>query len=613
MGILINPQQISKSYGARTLFRNLSFSISEGERVGLIGPNGAGKSTLLRLLAGKSAPDRGMISSRRGLRIGFLEQVPTFPPGGTVESIVQESNPDPHDWEFQASLHEWLSKLSLDGSQGVDPHTPVAELSGGWKKRVALARELAKHPDLLLLDEPTNHLDIESILWLESLLAKSSFASLCITHDRLFLQRISNRILELDPQLPDGLLSITGDYADYLDAKGQLLAAQEKREQVLKNTLRRETEWLRRGPKARSTKQQARIERAGDIADEVADLSGRNRTREVGLGFAAEEARPKKLIEARGVSKSFGDKNLFSKFNLLITPKSRIGLLGANGCGKSTLLQILLGKEAPDEGKITHAESLAVAYFEQNRESLNPETTLLKTLCPSGDHVEYRGNPIHIRGYLDRFLFNSAQMELPVGKLSGGEQSRLLIARLMLKAANVLVLDEPTNDLDIATLDVLEDCLKDFAGAVLLVTHDRFFLNEIATQILAFGPKGTQAEGEITTFASLDQWEGWHNSLEASPISRKVTENLDQPSGSGKKKKLGYLEQREFDGLEAKIHEAEAQLLELRNLSGLPENSSNANRLIELTQQIAALEIKIETLYHRWAELENRSNNLSTT
>jgi ATP-binding cassette subfamily F protein uup len=608
MGILISAQQISKSYGARLLFRDLSFSISEGERVGLIGPNGAGKSTLLRLFSGRSAPDVGTISCRRGLRVGFLEQVPTFSEAATVESVVQESNRDPHDWEFEASLQEWLSKLSLDGSQGIHPHTPVAELSGGWKKRVALARELAKHPDLLLLDEPTNHLDIESILWLEALLAKSSFACLCITHDRLFLQRVSNRILELDPRLPEGLLSVAGDYADYLDIKEELLAAQQKRERVLKNTLRRETEWLRRGPKARGTKQQARIERAGELAEELDDLSGRNRTREVGLDFAVEESRPKKLIEAQGISKSLGGKLLFSKLDLLVTPKSRIGLLGSNGCGKSTLLRILLGDEAPDTGSIHQADSLRVAYFEQNRESLNPKISLLKTLCPTGDHVDYRGKPLHIRGYLDRFLFSPAQMELPVGRLSGGEQSRLLIARLMLKPANVLVLDEPTNDLDIATLDVLEDCLKDFTGAVLLVTHDRFFLNEIAAQILAFGPKGTREEGHITAFASLDQWEAWHADLEALPSFRESAEKSDQSSPPVKKKKLGYMEQREFDGLEAKIHEAEARLSGLRAESELPENSSNSSRLLELSQQIMALEAEIEGLYHRWAELENRSN-----
>jgi len=608
MGILLSAQGLGKHYGARHLFHDLNFSISEGERIGLIGPNGAGKSTLLRLLAGASAPDQGNLSSRRGLRVGWLEQVPSFAAGATVESTVQEAHPDPHDWEFQAALHEWLSKLSLDGSRGVDAHSPVAELSGGWKKRVALARELAKHPDLLLLDEPTNHLDVESILWLENLLAKAPFACLCITHDRLFLQRVSTRIIELDPRLPEGLLSVPGDYADYLEIKEQLLAAQGKLQATLKNTLRRETEWLRRGPKARSTKQQARIQRAEDLSEQVQELGARNRVREVGIDFAAETARPKKLIEARQISKSLGGKMLFSHFDLLVSPQSRIGLLGGNGCGKSTLLRVLLGEEAPDSGSIERAEALSVAYFEQSRDSLDTKLSLLKTLCPNGDHVEYRGRQVHVRGYLDRFLFDPAQMEMPVGRLSGGEQSRLLLARLMLRPANVLVLDEPTNDLDISTLDVLRDCLAEFSGAVLLVTHDRFFLNEIAQQILAFGPEGSEAEGQVTRFASLEQWESWHAGLKpAGSAGRSDGKKSPPEPGSGKKKRLGYLEQREFDGMEAKIHEAEQRLAGLREQSVHSENASNAATLLELSQQIASLEGEIEALYKRWADLGNRA------
>ncbi len=604
MPILIAAQKIAKSYGARPLFRDLSFGIEEGEHVGLIGPNGAGKSTLLGLLAGRERPDAGEISARRGLRVGWLAQVPAFAAEATVESAILEAHPDPENWEFQATLQEWLSKLSLDGREGVGPETRVSELSGGWKKRVALARELAKRPDLLLLDEPTNHLDVESILWLESLLAKAPFASLTITHDRLFLQRVATRILELDPALPEGILSVPGDYAGYLEAKDQLRAAQERRELVLKNTLRRETEWLRRGPKARGTKQQARIQRAGEIAEELEQVSARNRTRGVAIDFAAEEKRPKKLIEAQGVAKSLGGRPLFSGLDLLVTPQSRLGLIGPNGCGKSTLLRVLLGQEPPDAGTVRHAEALRVAYFEQNRETLDSGLSLIKALCPAGDHVEYRGNPVHVRGYLDRFLFNPAQMEMPVGRLSGGERSRLLIAKLMLRPANVLVLDEPTNDLDIATLEVLRNCLAEFPGAVLLVSHDRYFLHEIANRILAFGPPGSSAAGQIVAFASLEQWEDWHEALawdasptrgEAAAVKREETE---------KKKKLSYLEQREFDGMEAKIHEAEAKAAALRAELESPANASQAALLLELSEKLAAAEREVEALYRRWAELE---------
>ncbi|MFO1464170.1 MAG: ABC-F family ATP-binding cassette domain-containing protein [bacterium] len=606
MSLLLNAQGLRLCYGARTIFSEINFSIEAGEHVGLIGPNGAGKSSLLRLLAGLASPDAGTLSLQRGLKVGLLDQVPNFPPGASVESAVRGDFGDCHEEEFSARLGEWLSKLSLDGSRGVGPASPVAELSGGWKKRVALARELVKDPDLLLLDEPTNHLDVESILWLEALLARAPFATLTITHDRLFLQRIATRILELDPALPEGILSVPGSYADYLEAKAALLAAQERREAVLQNTLRRETEWLRRGPKARGTKQQARIQRAGEIGEELDELQSRSRSRAVGLDFAAEERRPKKLIEAKAVSKALGGRKLFANFDLLITPQSRIGLLGPNGCGKSTLLRVLLGQEPPDTGRVEVSDSLQAAYFEQNRESLDPKVTLWKSLCPAGDQVEYRGRPVHVRGYLDRFLFRPEQLEMPVGRLSGGEQSRLLLAKLMLRPANLLVLDEPTNDLDIATLEILQDCLKDFPGAVLLVSHDRYFLNEVCNRILAFGPQGSSAEGEIVAFASLEQWEDWHAALEY-PSEKPAEPRPAKRDVPEKKKRLSYLEQREFDGMEARIHEAETKAAALRAESETPANLSNAQRLLELSAALAEAEREIEALYRRWAELEARA------
>ncbi|KAB2840232.1 ABC-F family ATP-binding cassette domain-containing protein, partial [bacterium] len=413
--------------------------------------------------------------------------------------------------------------------------------------------------------------------------------------------------LELDPSLPEGILSVPGDYAGYVETKQQLRAAQERRELVLKNTLRRETEWLRRGPKARGTKQQARIQRAGELAEELEQVGSRNRVRAVGIDFAAEEKRPKKLIEAEGIAKSLGGRPLFAGLDLIVTPQSRIGLLGPNGCGKSTLLRVLLGQEPPDAGRVRHAEALRVAYFEQNRETLDPNLSLLQALCPAGDHVEYRGNPVHVRGYLDRFLFNPAQMEMPVGRLSGGEQSRLLIAKLMLRPANVLVLDEPTNDLDIATLEVLQNCLAEFPGAVLLVSHDRYFLHEIANRILAFGPPGSSAAGQIVAFASLEQWEDWHATLEWNEAPGRAEAAASKREGGEKKKKLSYLEQREFDGMEAMIHEAEAKAAALRAELESPANASQAALLLELSEKLAAAEREVEALYRRWAELEAKA------
>jgi ATP-binding cassette subfamily F protein uup len=476
-------------------------------------------------------------------------------------------------------------------------------MSGGWKKRVALARELVRKPDLLLLDEPTNHLDVETILWLERLIAQSPFATVTITHDRLFLNKVSNRIIELDPRHAGGLLDVRGDYADYLETREHLITAQERREVILKNTLRRETEWLRRGAKARTTKQQARIQRAGDLKDEVEELGVRNQARTARLEFQTTDRNPKKLVEAKGISKSYGERQIFKGLDLLLTPGTRVGLLGPNGSGKSTLIRVLLGHEEPGSGTVTRSEHLTVAYFDQTRESLDPSLTLVKTLCPVGEFVDYRGSRVHVRSYCDRFLFTQGQMDMPVGRLSGGEQSRVLIAKLMLGAANLLVLDEPTNDLDLATLGVLEECLREFGGAVLLVAHDRYFLDQVATRILAFPPGG----GNPVPFADLSQWEDWHEARaaeqeRAAKAASKVAAPAATPSPASKKR-LGYKEQRELDSMEGNIQAAEEKLARLTEESGRPENLSNAVKLSELTSQMAETQAEIDRLYARWAEL----------
>lgn len=608
MPILISAHQLSKSFTARPLFDNISFSIETGQRIGLIGPNGAGKSTLLKVLAGHLSPDDGRLSVQRGLRIGYLEQVPHFSEGATIFSAVMEGSRDPDDWEEITKAQVIMDKLDLTEELGRPGDMPVASLSGGWKKRVALARELVREPDLLLLDEPTNHLDVESIIWLEDFLSGSRIATLTITHDRAFLQRVSNQIIELDRRHKEGLIKVDGDYAKYLEVRADLLAAQEGHETKLRNTLRRETEWIRRGAQARQTKQQARIKGHGELSAQVEDLEKRNSDLKVRLDFQSAERNPKKLIEAKGISKSYKGRLIVPKLDLLIGPKSRIGLLGPNGCGKSTLIRMLVGTEAPDTGVVERAEQLQVSYFEQNRESLDPNLTVYNTVCPMGDYVDFGDTKIHARSYLTRFLFSYDQMEMPVGKLSGGEQSRLLIARLMLKKANVLILDEPTNDLDMATLDVLQEVLQEFNGAVILVTHDRYFLDQTTNQILAFGhdKKGHRI---IERFADLSQWETWNATQE--PFN-KVTETAPAPvaapatasaSASVRKKKLSFNEQREFDGMEKKIQDTEAKLAAITEESALPEVVSNAKRLSEITQEMAALQAEIDRLYARWAEL----------
>ncbi len=468
---------------------------------------------------------------------------------------------------------------------------------------MALARELVREPELLLLDEPTNHLDVESILWLEKFLAEAPFATVTVTHDRLFLQRVANRILELDRRNEGGLLSVDGDYATFLERKDGLMAAQERREVSLRNTLRRETEWLRRGAPARSTKQQARIQRAEALVGAVEELSARNVSGTAALDFGSGGRKPKRLIEAKGIAKAYQGKEIFRGIDLFLGPGSRLGLIGKNGCGKSTLLRVLVGQEAPDAGEVIRADNLQVAYFEQQRESLDPDVTVIDTLCPGGDQVDFRGTWVHVNGYLGRFLFRAEQGKLRVGQLSGGEQSRLALARLMLRPANVLVLDEPTNDLDLATLDVLEETLIHFDGAVLLVSHDRYFLDRTSTSLLAFSEL---PGGQAAHLVGLSQWEAWYAAERGELAAAAVRERpaAARPQAGGSRRKLSYKDQRDFESMEARIAAAEARLAALEAEQASPELASNATRLVELIAQIERAQGEVDALYARWSELE---------
>lgn len=604
MAVLLSVSNLTHSYGARPLFEDLSFVIESGERIGLIGPNGAGKSTLMKILAGTVKPDSGRISKNKSLRTGYLEQVPTFRAGATVEEIIMEGAEDPYDWEAMAGCQELMGKLGLKGAAAT-PETVVDSMSGGWKKRVALGRELLRKPDVLFLDEPTNHLDVESIQWLEKVIAAAPFAVVTVTHDRSFLQNVTTRILELDRANVGGLLSAPGGFEAYVTIKDQLLTAQARREVSLKNVLRRETEWLRRGAKARTTKQQARIERHGELSTEVSELGYRNQSRSVDMQFKGAESNPKRMLDAEGLNKSYGDRVLFKNLNILFTPGTRLGIMGANGCGKSTLIRVLLGDEAADSGTIRRMDDFKVAYFAQNRDGLNGDVTVMRTLCPSGDYVDYAGHPVHVRGYLDRFLFTPTQMEMYVRSLSGGEQARLLIAKLMLTRANVLVLDEPTNDLDLATLGVLEECLMEFPGTVILVTHDRSFMGHVANKILAF-PRSRAAQGKLTSFSGIEQWEEWHEQDQRTLRAEESAPTSKGGAGSGDKKtgrKLTYNDQRDLDQMETRIAKAEAEVERLTTESADPKIASSSSKLNEVITALGAAQTEVERLYARWTEL----------
>jgi ABC transport system ATP-binding/permease protein len=593
--ILLSAHKIEKAFASKTLFTGVSLGIEDKERVGLVGPNGAGKSTLLKILAGVSDADEGTVSRKKGLRLGFLDQNPQFKPNATILETILEKCPD-HD-ESMMKVYELVSHLEL-AEFGLD--CKVSQLSGGWKKRVALARELAMEPELLFMDEPTNHLDISGILWLEDYLANAPFSVVLITHDRLFLQRTTNRIIDLDPRNPNYLLSVKGDYSMYMEAKELELAALQRHERVEKNRLRRETEWLRRGAQGRQTKQQARIQSAGNLKDTVDDLKSKNQTRVVDLEFGAAEHSPKKLIEAEGVSKSFGERHLFENVDFLITPRTRLGLLGDNGCGKSTLIKVLLGLEPPDTGKIKMAEKIEIAYFEQSSETLEPKLSVLKNICPDGDYVFFQGTALHVRSYLDRFFFQGQKAELPVERLSGGEQARLRLAKLMLRQCQVLVLDEPTNDLDSDTLDSLEDSLKEFNGAVILVTHDRYFLDAVANQILAFPPP-TFASHKLEKFSSYFQWEAWF--LAEKNKKPEPVKAVESRAEDKKPVKLTFKEKFELENMEATILEIETELARLTKQSEDEDAMSDHKKLAELHSKIALKQGELDRKFERWTEL----------
>ncbi|MEK6629008.1 MAG: ABC-F family ATP-binding cassette domain-containing protein [Bdellovibrionota bacterium] len=599
MATLVSAYQLSKSFASKTLFQNISFAIDTCEHIGLIGPNGAGKSTLLSLIAKEQATDKGQISYANNLIFGYLKQKPELDQNESIYDSLMNVTDDIYDADNMQLAFELISKMELDKfPEGTEKK--VSELSGGWQKKVALARELMKKPNLLLLDEPTNHLDLESIVWLEEFLQKTTdIALLIVTHDRKFLQNTCQVIFDLDPQLPNGILRTNGPYTDHLESKMMLFDGQKRLEDKRRNTMTREKEWLARGPQARLTKQKARIDRAYDIIDEVKDLENKNAKRNLDLDFGGNSKSPKKLIEATKISKSYSGKTLFQDFNAMIRPKHRYGLIGPNGSGKSTLLKCLIGRIPPDSGSVFVNDDIDISYFEQGKDQLDLTKSVLKVICPEGDYVHFQDQPIYVRSYLSRFYFKAQQMDMPASQLSGGELSRLILAKLMLKQAHVLILDEPTNDLDVETLEALSDCLSEFKGAVILVSHDRYFMDQNCDVIWSFD----LTTDTILTFADTAQWEDWFK------LNKKALKNSENKPGktTHQRQGLSNKEKIEFEKIEGIIASEESKLKLLQNDLSLDETQSNYAKLTELTKEISETESKIEKYFTRWDELTKKN------
>ncbi|HWB86586.1 MAG TPA: ABC-F family ATP-binding cassette domain-containing protein [Bryobacteraceae bacterium] len=596
MALLESCNSLSKSFGSRVLFQNISLGISEGERLGLIGPNGAGKSTLLQILSGRLQPDSGTISMRRNTRVGYVPQQAVFPEGNTAGEIVAGAIAGERLDELERSAR---INLTLGRAGFTSGGERVESLSGGWKRRLAIARELVREPDLLFLDEPTNHLDFEGILWLEKLLSTASFASAVVSHDRYFLDNVVNDMAEISRSYPEGIFRVEGSYSHFLEKKEEFLLSQASRQESLANRVRREVEWLRRGPKARTGKSRARIDEAGRLIRELADLDSRQTKGVAQIDFTATDRRSKRLVSVENIAKEMGGRTLFRDLSFTLSPGTRLGLLGLNGTGKTTLLRLLAGEIEPDAGRVERADALRIVYFDQAREQLDPTQTLRQGLGAHGDTVIFRDRPIHVAGWAKRFLFDSGQLDRPLASLSGGEQARVLIARLMLQPADLLLLDEPTNDLDIPTLEILEESLADFPGALVLVTHDRYLIDRLSTAVLGIG-----GPGGAELFADYWQWE--QAQITQKPVKAEKEPPAARTTSAPAKKKLSYLEAREWEEMEARILEAESEVTVLREAMQSAGASADAARLRESYERLQEAEGRVSLLYERWAELEAR-------
>ena len=602
MAPIINAQGISKSFGSTLLFQNVSFTVSEGDRIGLIGPNGSGKSTLLRVLAGNEDLDSGEVAVRKRVRLTCVLQESKFAAGETVRSVVEKAL----DRAAVTATERGTRFAETLGRAGFDElETQAAALSGGWQKRLAIVEALVQAPDILLLDEPTNLLDLAGIEWLEALLQDAAFACVVVSHDRYFLENVATEMAELNRTYPDGLLRVRGNYSTFLEKKEEFLHSQSKRQEALENLVHNEIAWLRRGAKARTRKSKARIDKAGDLMNELADLNVRTRTATANIDFSATDRKTKRLVELENVAYEINERTLFDSLNFVITAGMRVGLVGPNGSGKTTLLRLLRGELTPTAGDIRRADWLRIVYFDQTRQ-LDPDVTLRRALAPDSDSVVYQDRVIHVASWAARFLFTGEQLNQPIGRLSGGERARVLIAQLMLQPADVLLLDEPTNDLDIPTLDILEESLLEYRGALVLVTHDRYMLDRVSTIVL-----GLDGQGGAESFADYAQWELWQ-AERAQPAktvrssgnqSRRIAPAAEPPAA---KKKLSYLEAREYATIEQRVAEAEEVLQRRRAQLEDPAIASDGPRLMRAHAEMDEAQKTADELYSRWAELEQK-------
>ncbi|WP_338461945.1 ABC-F family ATP-binding cassette domain-containing protein [Synechococcus elongatus IITB7] len=632
---LMTLRNVSKDYGLKVLLQSASFSVSDRDRIGLIGRNGSGKSTLLRILAGLETADSGDIQRQSGLRTVYVPQDPQLDPDRTVlEQVFADAGEQlqlVRDYEaiseqlataqgetaeaLMARLTSLSQQLDAQDAWGLETQAKivlsrlgihnfqqrVGDLSGGYRKRLGLASALLADPELLLLDEPTNHLDADSVEWLQSFLSKFRGALVLITHDRYFLDRVTNRILDLDR---GELSAYDGNYAYYLQKKAEQEAAAASSAHKFQGVLRRELAWLQRGPKARSTKQKARIQRI----EEMRSQEGRAAAGRVEIA-AASQRLGKTVVRLENVSKRFGDRQLIQNFSYEVSPEERLGIIGPNGVGKSTLLNLMTGQLAPDEGNVVQGSTVCFGYVDQQAEGLElaaqKQQRPIDYLREEGEYLPLgNGEKLSASQLLERFLFPPAQQYAPIAALSGGEKRRLYLLRILMTAPNVLILDEPTNDLDIQTLAVLEEYLEDFPGTVIVISHDRYFLDRTVDSILAFEPTGELQHypGNYSVYLEYQQKQANSTEIESLKQSKSNAERSSNQPSRSQQRRLSFKEKRELEQLELQIPAWEAAKAEIESKL-YQDGSGGFSQLQALSEQLAELENRIETGTERWLEL----------
>ena len=602
---ILNIENVTKVYGDKVLFRQVSLGINEGDKLGVIGVNGSGKSTFLKMIAGLEEVDEGSIIKNNKADIAYLAQNTEFEPGDRILSYVMRgkvsSNPN---WNLEAEAKTILKKLYVE-----DVDALIEPLSGGEKKRVALAKTLLAPAKVLILDEPTNHLDSRMILWLEEYLKNYKGVLIMVTHDRYFLDRVTNKIVEIDN---GSLYTYESNYSGFLELRQQRIDSEAASYRKVQSILRTELEWVRRGAQARSTKQKARLERF----EQMQAMKAPTEEKTVEMDSLASRL-GKKTIEIEKISKAYEGRTLIKDFTYYTIRNERIGIVGENGCGKTTLLKLILGEERPDSGSITLGETVKVGYFSQMVEDMNPNERVIEYVKNVAEYIRTNKGLTSASQMCERFLFTPEIQYNPIGKLSGGERRRLYLLKVLMAAPNVLILDEPTNDLDIATLTILEDYLDSFDGIVIVVSHDRYFLDRIVDRVFAFEENGviTQYEGDYTTYmekaiANGTFMAGYKNVADGNETKKESSDSRDTWKGNREKKlKFTYMEQKEYESIDEEIAKLEARIEEIEQ--EMSQVASQYTRLTELSEEKEALEIRLEEKMERWMYLNDLAEQIA--